>query len=62
MDDHFDTSGVFEISKYIISNCGATLQKMLVYIPNVDLVDDKVYTKFSLNKSICSRDIEKIVF
>ena len=32
---------------------------MMIYNPNVDLVNDKVYTKFGLNKSIRSRDIEK---
>ena len=31
---------------------------MTVYNPNVDLVNDNVYTKFGLNKSIRSKDIE----
>ena len=35
--------------KDIFSNCDATLQKMIIYIPNVDLVNDKVYTKFGFN-------------
>ena len=32
---------------------------MMIYNPNVDLVNDNVYTKFGLNKSIHSQDIEK---
>ena len=32
---------------------------MTVYNPNIDLVNDNVYTKFGLNKSIRSQDIEK---
>ena len=39
--------------------CDATLQKMILYNPNVDLVNDNVYTKFGCNKSIRSQDIEK---
>ena len=30
---------------------------MTIYIPNIDLVNDNVYTKFGLNKSIRSQDI-----
>ena len=45
--------------KDIFSNCDATLQKMILYIPKVDLVNVKVYTKFGLNKSIRSQDNEK---
>ena len=30
------------------------VQKMTIYNPNVDLVNDNVYTKFGLNKSIRS--------
>ena len=32
---------------------------MTIYNPNVNLVNDTVYTKFGLNKSIRSQDIEK---
>ena len=32
---------------------------MMIYNPNVDLVNDNVYTKFGLNKSIRSQDSEK---
>ena len=32
---------------------------MTIYNPNVDLVNDNVYTKFGLNKTISSQDIEK---
>ena len=32
---------------------------MSIYNPNEDLVNDNVYTKFGLNKSIWSQDIEK---
>ena len=35
------------------------LQKMRIYNPNVDLVNDNVNTKFGLNKSIWSQDIEQ---
>ena len=31
----------------------------MIYITNVDLVNDYVYTKFGLNRSICFQDIEK---
>ena len=45
--------------KNIFSKCDATLQKMILYNPSVDLVNDNVYTKFGLNKSFCSQDIEQ---
>ena len=35
------------------------LGNMTIYNPNVDFVNDNVYTKFGLNKSIRSQDIEK---
>ena len=35
------------------------LRKMTIYNPNVDLVNDYVYTKFGLHKSIRSQDIEQ---
>ena len=41
------------------SNCDATLQKIILYNPNLDSVNDNVYTKFGLNKSILSQDIEQ---
>ena len=31
---------------------------MMIYKSNVDLVDDNLYTKFGLNNSIRSQDIE----
>ena len=31
---------------------------MTIYNPNVDLINDNVYTNFGLNKSILSQDIE----
>ena len=40
-------------------NSVANLRKMRIYNPNVDLVNDNVYTKFGHNKSIPSQDIEK---
>ena len=40
-------------------NSVANLRKMMIFNPNVDLVNDNVYTKFGLNKSICSQDIEQ---
>ena len=32
---------------------------MTIYNPNVDLVNDNVYTKFRIDKSILSHDIEQ---
>ena len=40
-------------------NSVAQLRKMTIYNPNVDLVNDNVYTKFGLNKSIGSKKIEQ---
>ena len=34
------------------------LEKTMVYITNVDIVNDNEYTKFDLILSICSQDIE----
>ena len=34
-------------------------KKMTIYNPNVDLVNDNVYTKFCLDKSIYSQDIKQ---
>ena len=41
------------------SNSVANLQKTMIYNTNVDLVDDNVYTKFGLNRSIRFQDIEQ---
>ena len=56
-----DYSHAIALSEYkdMFSNCDATLQKMILYNPNVDLVNDNEYTKFGLNKSIRSQDIEQ---
>ena len=40
-------------------NSVANLRKTLIYITNVDIVNDYVYTKFGLNRSICFQDIEQ---
>ena len=40
-------------------NYVANLQKSKIYDTKVDLVNDNVYTKFGLNLSICSHDIEQ---
>ena len=37
----------------------ANLRKIFMYNPKVDLVNDNLYTKFGLNKSICSQNIEQ---
>ena len=37
----------------------ANLRKTMIYNTNVDLVNDNVYTKFGLNRSICFQDIEQ---
>ena len=40
-------------------NSVANLRKTTIYNTKVDLVNDNVYTKFGLNRSICFRDIEQ---
>ena len=40
-------------------NSVANLQKTTIYDSKVDLVNDNVYTKFGLNRSIRSQDIEQ---
>ena len=37
----------------------ANLRKTMIYDTNIDLVNDNVYTKFGLNRSICFQDIEQ---
>ena len=41
------------------SNSVANLQKIMIYDTNIDLVNDNVYTKFGLNRSIRFQDIEQ---
>ena len=43
-------------------NSVANFRKLRIYNPNVDLVNNNVYTKFGLNKFIRSQDIEKTEF
>ena len=40
-------------------NSVANLRKKIIYNTNVDLVNDNVYTKFGLNRSIRFQDIEQ---
>ena len=40
-------------------NSVANLRKTMIYNTNVNLVNDNVYTKFGLNRSICFQDIEQ---
>ena len=40
-------------------NSVAHLRKTMIYHNNVDLVNDNVYTKFGLNRSIRFEDIEQ---
>ena len=40
-------------------NSVVNLRKTKIYITNVDLVNDNVYTKFGLNRSIRFQDIEQ---
>ena len=40
-------------------NSVANLRKTMIYNTNVDLVNDYVYAKFGLNRSICFQDIEQ---
>ena len=41
------------------SNSVANLRKTKIYNSNIDFVNDNVYTKFGLNLSIRSQDIEQ---
>ena len=41
------------------SNSVANLRKTMIYNTNVDLVNDNVFTKFGLNRSIRFQDIEQ---
>ena len=41
------------------SNSVANLRKTMIYNTNVDLVNDNVYTKFGLNRSVRFQDIEQ---
>ena len=40
-------------------NSFANLRKTMIYNTNIDLVNDNVYTKFGLNRSICFQAIEQ---
>ena len=40
-------------------NSVANLGKTIIYNTNIDHVNDNVYTKFGLNLSICSQNIEQ---
>ena len=40
-------------------NSVANLRKTMIYITNVDLVNDYVHTKFGLNRSSCFKEIEQ---
>ena len=40
-------------------NSVANLRETMIYNSNVDLVNDNVYTKFGLNRSIRFQDIEQ---
>ena len=49
------------IQYFLGRNSVANLGKTIIYNTNLDLVNDNVYTKFGLNLSICSQDIEQIL-
>ena len=40
-------------------NSFANMRKTMIYDTNIDLVNDNVYTKFGLNRSIRFQDIEQ---
>ena len=40
-------------------NSVANFRKAMIYDTNIDLVNDNMYTKFGLNRSIRFQDIEK---
>ena len=42
-----------------VRNSVADLRKIMIYGANIDLVNDNVYTKFGLNRSIRFQDIEQ---
>ena len=42
-----------------VRNSVANLRKTIIYDTNIDLVNDNVNSKFGLNLSICSQDIEQ---
>ena len=50
-------------NQFLTSNKGrnsfANLRKTMIYNTNIDLVNDNVYTKFGLNRSIRFQDIEQ---
>ena len=50
-------------NQILMSNKGrnsvANLRKTMIYDNNVDLINDNVYTKFGLNRSIRFQDIEQ---
>ena len=54
---------IFSKNQILISikgrNSVANLRKTMIYNTNVDLVNDNVYTKFGLNRSIRFQDIEQ---
>ena len=54
---------IFSKNQILISikgrNSVANLRKTMIYNTNVDLVNDNVYTKFGLNRSIRFHDIEQ---
>ena len=43
-------------------NSVANLRKTKIYNTNIDLVDDNVYTKFGLHRSIHFQDIEQKLY
>ena len=43
-------------------NSFANLRKTMIYNTNIDLVNDNVYTKFGLNRSIRFQDIEQKLY
>ena len=43
-------------------NSVVNLRKTMIYNTKVDLVDDNVYTKFGLNRSIRFQDIEQKLY
>ena len=54
---------IFSKNQFLTSingrNSFANLRKTMIYNTNIDLVNDNVYTKFDLNRSIRFQDIEK---
>ena len=62
---HYKSMGIFPDAQGQLTpqslgrNSVANLRKTMIYNTNIDLVNDNVYTKFGLNRSIRFQDFEQ---